>query len=152
MYCCVPVGGTTVAVGGVTAIETSGTGVTVRTVVPVIPAELAEIVVVPAATLVARPETLMVATVVIDDSQLAVDVRTFVLPSLYVPVATNCCVVPAVMDGLAGLTWIVSSVTVGGGVVLELDPPQPTNRLTPDRRIDSSNRFISTPRALTRLL
>ena len=104
MYCCVPVGGTTVAVGGVTAIETSGTGVTVRTVVPVIPAELAEIVVVPAATLVARPETLMVATAGVADSQLAVDVRTFVLPSLYVPVAANCCVFPAVIDGFAGVT------------------------------------------------
>ena len=70
-----------VLVAGVTAIETSGF-VTVRVVVPVIPAELAEIEMVPAHTPVARPETLIVATEGVADSQLAVEVRSFVLLSL----------------------------------------------------------------------
>jgi hypothetical protein len=81
VYCCVPLGAT-VTPGGVTAMDSSGTGVTVSVVDPVMPAELAEIVVVPALTPVAKPEILTVATVVLVDSQLAVLVRTFVVPSL----------------------------------------------------------------------
>ena len=63
-------------------MDTSGTGMTVKFVDPVMPAELAEIVVVPALTPVANPEMLTVATAVLVDSQLAVDVKTFVVPSL----------------------------------------------------------------------
>jgi len=69
------------AAGGVTAMETSGL-MTVRVVVPVTPPDDAVIVVVPGATAVARPETLMVATTPLDESQLAVEVKFLVVPSL----------------------------------------------------------------------
>ena len=131
---------------GVTAIDTNEF-VTVRVVVPVIVPELAEMVLVPAPTPVARPETLIVATEGVADSQLAD--TALVLPSLYVPVALNCCVLPAAMDGPAGLIAIETSVGVGGVVPPDPEPPpQPTNRLTPNSRIDSSNRFIGTPRGI----
>lgn len=78
--CCVALGATD-AVDGVTAMDFSGL-VTVSVVVPVTPPELAVIVLVPPPTPVARPEMLMVATDELDDSQLAVEVRFLVLPSL----------------------------------------------------------------------
>jgi hypothetical protein len=112
-------------------METSGTTVTVSVVVPVILPELAVMVLVPAATPVARPEVLMVATDGVADNQLAA--TALVLPSLYVPVALNCCVLPTTMDGLAGLIAIETSVGAGGVVPPpepEL-PPHPTNKLTP---------------------
>jgi len=130
-------------------IDTNGF-VTVSTVVPVIVPEVAVMVVVPTATAVAKPATLMVATAGVAESQLAVEVRFLVLPSLYVPVALNCWVVPAVMEGLDGVTAIETSVTAGGVVPPDDElPPQPTNRLTPSSRNDSNNRFIGTPWAFT---
>ncbi len=110
--------------------------------------EVAVMVLEPAATPVAKPETLIVATAVFDESQLAD--TALVLPSLYVPVALNCCVLPIAIAGLAGVTEIETSVTVvGGGVEPPELPPQPTNRLTPSNRNDSSNRFIgNSPGAL----
>ena len=73
--------GATVAVAGEMAIETSGL-VTVNEVVPVMPEKAAEMVVVPALTAVANPEVLTLATAVLEESQLALDVRFFELPSL----------------------------------------------------------------------
>ena len=55
---------------------------TVNVVLPLIVPEVAEIVVVPPATAVASPAVLMVAVEVLEDSQLAVEVRFLVLPSL----------------------------------------------------------------------
>ena len=80
VYCRVALGASEAFVG-VTAIDTSGL-VTVSDVVPVAVPDVAEIVVVPGATPVASPEVLMVATEVLDDSQLAVEVRFLVVPSL----------------------------------------------------------------------
>jgi hypothetical protein len=79
-------------VAGVTAIDVSvgGGGLTVIRVEPLTEAWLALIVVVPAATAVANPALLTVATDGFDDAQVAVEVRSFVLLSLYVPVAVNC--------------------------------------------------------------
>ena len=74
--------GATVAVAGVTVIDIRAGALTVRVVVPEMAPDAAEIVVVPAATPVASPEVLTVATAVLEDDQLAVVVRTFVLPSL----------------------------------------------------------------------
>jgi hypothetical protein len=52
------------------------------------------------------------------------------------------------MDGFAGVMAIDCSVGAGGVVPPEPElPPQPTNRLTPNSRIDTSNRFIGTPGA-----
>lgn len=148
--CCWPLGAT-VHVSGVTAIETRGL-ITVRVMVPVIVPVVVDteavILLVPAATPVASPEVLMVATDGVSDSQLAD--TALVLPSLYVPVALNCWLLPAVMDGFAGVMVIDCSVDVGGVVPPDPElPPQPTNRLTPNSKNDSSNRFIGTPRAFT---
>jgi hypothetical protein len=70
------------AVFGVTAIEVN-TGVTVSVAEPVIFPEVAVIVAAPAPTPVANPVcSLMVATEVFDEVQLAVVVRFCVLPLL----------------------------------------------------------------------
>ena len=69
--CCVPPT-TIVGFAGVIAIELSvGTVCTVNVVLPVTPASVAERVVLPADTAVARPLALMVATVVCDELHAA---------------------------------------------------------------------------------
>jgi hypothetical protein len=65
---------------GVTVIDCNAT--TVSVVLPTTPPKDAEIVVVPPLAPVARPVVLTVATEVLEDSQLAVEVRFLVLPSL----------------------------------------------------------------------
>jgi hypothetical protein len=82
----------------------------------VIPLELAPIVVVPAAMQFATPATLgalaMVATLAEDELQWVFRVMSCVLPSLKVPVATNCWIPPAVAVGVAGVTATDDSVPV----------------------------------------
>jgi hypothetical protein len=78
------------AFAGVTDMDTSVAGVTVRVVLPLMLPEPAWIVVEPVPTEVANPAVLMVATVVAEELQVAVLVRFWVLPSLNVPVAVNC--------------------------------------------------------------
>ena len=51
---------------------------------------MAVMVVVPAATVVARPALLIVATEVLDELQATVVVISWVVPSKNVPVAVNC--------------------------------------------------------------
>jgi len=53
---------------------------------------------------VARPAVLMVAAPVFDECHATELVRSFVLPSEYVPVASNCTLVPAGADEFAGVT------------------------------------------------
>ena len=53
---------------------------------------------------------LIVATVVVNELQVTELVRFWVLVSLNVPVAVNCCVVPLGIEGLAGLTAMDTSV------------------------------------------
>ena len=79
-------------------------------------------VLVPDPTPLAIPAPVMVATAGFDELQLTVLVRFWVLPSLYVPVAVNGCVVPVTIDGLAGVTAIDDSV---GGT------PSKPNTVTP---------------------
>ncbi len=74
---------------GVTAIDTSVAGVTVKVVDPVMPSETALIVLVPAATPVANPPAVIVATLVVTELQLAVLVKFCVELSEKVPVAVN---------------------------------------------------------------
>ena len=109
---------------GVTVSDTSVADVTLSEAVPLTDPDLAVIVVDPTAAVVARPARLMVATLVAEDAQLAEDVRSWVLPSEYVPVALNWAVVPFAIDGLAGDTAIDTSaaaVTFKG--VLPLTDP-----------------------------
>ena len=67
---------------GVTTMETSAGGVTVRTVLPLMLPTAAWIVVEPAVRVAAAPIELMVATLVADELQVAVDVRLAVLLSV----------------------------------------------------------------------
>jgi hypothetical protein len=68
---------------------TSVAAVTVRVVEPVMPPETALIVLVPAATPVANPPAVIVATLVVTELQLAVLVKFCVELSEKVPVAVN---------------------------------------------------------------
>jgi len=99
---------------GLTAIETITAGVTVNTVLPLTPADVAEIVVVPTVNDVARPREpavmLTVATVAFDDAHVTLSVMSSMLPSVKVPVAANGCVPPSGTDGIAGVTAIVTKV------------------------------------------
>lgn len=108
--CIVPRG--IVAVGGVSAIDTSVAAVTVSIVVPLTAPEVAVMLAVPIPTLSASPLLLIVAVDSVSDDHVAVLVKFCVLPSEYVPVAVNCCAVPDAMDGVVGVTAIDSSVAV----------------------------------------
>ena len=87
-YCFVPaaVDGFT----GVTSMVTSVAGVTVSVVDPDMPPDVAVIVVEPAATEIANPILLIVATAGMAELQVAAVVRSCVVLSEYVPVAVNC--------------------------------------------------------------
>ena len=102
---------------------------TVNTAEPVVPPALAPIVVWPAALQVARPPTLgafaIVATLAEDELQWLFSVRSCVLLSLKVPVAANCCVLPALHVGVAGVTASETSVPVPTvSVVVPLTPDE----------------------------
>jgi hypothetical protein len=112
--CCgVPIG--TDGFAGVTAIEIGAVAVTVSKVAPLTPPTAAVIVVGPGVRVVAAPVALIVATVVADELHVAVAVKSAVVPSLYVPLAVNCCGVPFTTEGFAGVTARdVSTGTLAG--------------------------------------
>ena len=85
----------TVPAGSDAVVTLSGAGVTVNVVLPVTVPLFPEIVVVPAATAVAKPAVLMVATAELEELQVTWLVMFAVVLSEYVPVAVNCCVAPA---------------------------------------------------------
>lgn len=64
----------------------------------------------PSADPVAKPAALMFTIVGLEEAQVAVFVRFCVLPSLKVPVAVNCTVVPLGIEELPALTLIDCSV------------------------------------------
>src|SRR6266704_2530973 len=100
---------------GVTSIVDRVAAVTVSVVFPETSPSVAVIVVVPAATDVARPALSLVAKAVFEELQVTWGVRSCVVLSLKVPVAVNCCVVPFAMLGFVGVTAIevrVAAVTV----------------------------------------
>ena len=68
-------------------------------------------VLLPFPTPLAKPVLLTVATEVFEELQVTEFVRFCVLPSLYLPVAVNCCVPPFAIDGFAGVTVIDESTT-----------------------------------------
>ena len=82
------------ALPGLTDNDTTTGAVTATFAEPVTEPEVAVIVVVPGVTLVAYPAVPIVATAETDDAQLADCVRSWVLPSVYVPTASNSCPVP----------------------------------------------------------
>lgn len=79
-----------VCTAGLTAIEVRFACTTVRVDVSLIPPTAAVMVVWPAATVVATPALVMVATDVEEDVQVTPEVKSALLPSLYVAVATYC--------------------------------------------------------------
>ena len=81
-------------------------------------------VLVPVPAPLAKPLLLMVATDVLEEVQPTERVRTCVLPSLKVPVAVNCCVVPLAIDGFAGVTTIDDSTAVTVNVVEPMTGPK----------------------------
>src|SRR4051812_37541608 len=62
----------------------------------------------------------MLATFVSEEVQLTEFVRFCVLPSLYVPVAVYCCVVPRAIDAPAGF----SAIEINDGVTVRLVEPE----------------------------
>jgi hypothetical protein len=92
---------------GITDIEIRVAEFTVRVASPEIPCKPAPMVVVPAATVVARPLPLMVATDVFEEPQETCVVISWLVPSEFVPVAVNCWVTPAGMLAVEGVTEMV---------------------------------------------
>jgi hypothetical protein len=107
--------------------------------------EVALIVALPTPVPVANPPLAIVATAFADELQLTVLVRVCVLPSLYVPVAANCCVVPFAIVVPVGVT----DMDTNSGAVTEtlVDP-----KTVPDVAVilELPNRSpITNPLALT---
>src|SRR5262249_47656150 len=99
---------------GVTAIDWITGAVTVSVMDPETEPEVALMVAEPTATAVTVPP-LTVAVAVALDAQVAVAVRSVLLPSEYIPVAVSFCVSPAATDAPDGETAIELSVGSGGG-------------------------------------
>jgi hypothetical protein len=112
------------AFAGVTAIDTNTGAVTVRLVEPPIAPEVAWIGVLPAATPVAKPALVIVATAVFDGVQVTALVRFAVPPSLKTPVAVNCCFTPFAIEILAGVTAIDTNTRVTVRLVEPLIEPE----------------------------
>ena len=106
--CCVVPSGIA-GMAGVMAIETSAAGVTLTVVEPTIEPEVAVTPAFPWLTLLTKPWLSTVAMPVCAESHLADVVKSSVLPSLYVPVALSCFVVPKAKDGFEGVIAIESN-------------------------------------------
>jgi hypothetical protein len=104
-----------VAAGGVTVMDVtvSAGAATTRAAVPLTPFNDAVIVLEPAATPVAKPVVLTVATAGLEDVQVADEVMFAVEPSLYEAVAVSCAVAPTAMLDDAGVTAMLFSVLLG---------------------------------------
>jgi hypothetical protein len=100
---------------------TSLAGVTESEADPEIEPELAAIVVEPTPPLTAAPPAPIVATPGAEDVHDTDVVITLVLPSVYVPVAMNCCEVPSAIEAVCGETATETSaapVTVSWAALL----------------------------------
>ena len=90
-------------------------------------AEVAVMVAVPCPELVATPllprVLLMIATVASDELHITTEVTSSVLPSVYVPVAANGCVVPSAIVGLCGV--IAIEANAAGITINWADPLTP---------------------------
>jgi hypothetical protein len=110
---------------GFTVIEASATMLTVRVVEAEIEPDVAEMLELPVATLVAKPwlsaVLLMVATEPSDESHWTEPVMFCALPSVKVPVAANCSVVPSAMLGIAG---VMAMETNAAGLTVRVDEPR----------------------------
>jgi len=128
MNCCV-VPAAMLGLAGVTAMDWSVAAVTFRVVEPETAPEVAVMVVEPTARAVAKPfepaALLMAALAASEELQATEVVRSWVVLSENVPVAMHCCVVPAAMLGLVGVTAMETSVaTVTFRVVVPETAPR----------------------------
>jgi hypothetical protein len=103
----------------------------------VIPPEFPPIVAVPEPLAVANPPTLgafaIVATLAEEELQCVVNVISCVVPSLKEPVAVNCCVLPTVTLGVAGV------------IASETNVPVPTVNVAVPVRPDAVARMVTVP-------
>jgi hypothetical protein len=106
---------------GVTARETRTAAPTLSVAQAVTEPEVAVIVAPPTPVPVANPVLAMVAKAVEDELHVTELVRVCVLPSLYVPVAANCWLVPSAIVALEGVSQ--SEVSTAGVTVNVAEPP-----------------------------
>jgi hypothetical protein len=133
------------AVVGVTEIEASTVGLTLRVAEPLIVPEAAVIVAVPCAKPVATPLLFTVAIEAAEELHCAVLVRFWVVPSLYFPVAVNCWLLPEATDAEAGVTE--TEVRIPAVTVNVAEPP-----MVPDLAVMEAVPFatpVAKPPALT---
>jgi hypothetical protein len=78
--------------------------ITLKLADPLMDPEVAVMVAVPGVRPVATPDVVTVATAVFEEVHTAEEVKSWVLPSLYVPVATKPCRFPTPIEGAAGVT------------------------------------------------
>ena len=125
-----------VAVAGETAMEASVfAGVAmVRVAVPLSAPMVAVTVVEPAATAVAIPAAVMVATLPFASVQVAEEVTSAVVPSLYVAVAVNCWVAPTARSAVAGEAEIELTTLVVLPEPMDELPPQPAAASSSERQ------------------
>jgi hypothetical protein len=110
---------------GLIAREVNTGAVTLRLAEPLIEPELAVMMTDPCAELVANPLLLTVATGVAEEIHVELPVRFCVVPSLYVPVAANCCDCPAATVAMLGVTEMeVSTAAVTVSVAEPLIVPE----------------------------
>lgn len=108
--------------GGVTVMDTRAAGFTVRMADPEMAPTDALIPALPTASVCASPPAATVAIDAASELQDADAVRLSVLPSVYVPTAVNCCVVPSATDAVAGdtarLTRAAGVIVTGAGALV----------------------------------
>jgi hypothetical protein len=138
-----------VGVAGVTAIDTNAAPVTVSVVDPLTPPSLAVMFALPTPALLATagvgPPVLIVLTPGVSELHSTVPVMFCVLPSVYVPVAVNACVVPSGTTGTAGVTAIETSTA--GLTVTVVEP-----LIAPDAAVTvvlPNSTLLATPCVLT---
>ena len=107
---------------GLTEIELIAGVVTVTSKDCVTPLSAAEIVVEPAASAASKPLTSIVATALVEDAQVTRLVMSRLVPSLYVPVAENCCVLFTGTDEVWGRIAIAVRLAPAAITVRFADP------------------------------
>jgi hypothetical protein len=101
-------------------MEVNVGGATVKVVDPLTEPDVAEMLLVPSVREVRYPALVMVATVVVAEAQVALLVKSCVVPSESVPVAVNCWNMPGDMVGVSGATAI--DTTIAGVTVRVAEP------------------------------
>lgn len=116
-----------VAVVGLIEMAVSVADVTDSVAAALLSAAVISMTVWPAPTILARPavcgESLIVAMLASLELQCPVPVMSLTVPSVYVPVAVNCCVNPSGTDASGGA--IVMETSAAAFIVSEVDPLTP---------------------------